>query len=92
MNVPPDEPWAFLNGQFVPGSLAKLPLFDAGLVQGAAVTDFVRTFKQQLYLLDKHLKRFRISCQLADIPLELKDRELAQNRHRADCEKQPTSA
>ena len=69
MNEPPDEPWAFLNGQFVPLSQAKLPLYDAGLVQGATVTDFVRTFRQELYLLDEHLQRFRTSCQLTEIAL-----------------------
>jgi branched-chain amino acid aminotransferase len=78
MNSPPDapderlpigEPVAFLNGQLVPFSQAKLPLYDAGLVQGACVTDFVRTFRLQLYRLRDHLERFSSSCRLAEIPL-----------------------
>jgi branched-chain amino acid aminotransferase len=78
MNLPPDptdktssaqEPAAFLNGQFLPFSQAKLPLFDAGLVLGATVTDFVRTFRSRLYRLQDHLERFRTNCRLAEIPL-----------------------
>ncbi|HEV8060231.1 MAG TPA: aminotransferase class IV, partial [Gemmataceae bacterium] len=78
MSLPPDasgnafpaqEPAAFLNGQFIPFSEAKLPLYDAGLVLGATVTDFVRTFRLQLYRLRDHLERFYDSCRLAEIPL-----------------------
>ncbi len=69
-NAPPaQEPVAFLNGQFLSFSEAKLPLYDAGLVLGATVTDFVRTFRRQLYRLQDHLERFCASCRLAEIPL-----------------------
>ena len=67
--APLGEPVSFLNGQFVPFSQAKLPLFDAGLVSGATVTDFVRTFRLQLYRLQDHLERFAASCRLAEIPM-----------------------
>ena len=87
MNLPPDpsdknrspiaEPASFLNGQFVPFSRAKLPLYDAGLVFGATVTDFVRTFRLQLYRLQDHLERFCTSCRLAEIPLASSVEDLA---------------
>jgi branched-chain amino acid aminotransferase len=87
MNVPPDSsssvassnssgPWAFLDGVLVPASEARLALFDAGLVQGATATDFVRTFHQKPYLLREHLERFGASCQLAEIPLQVSLEEL----------------
>ncbi len=87
MTLPPDapgtalqaqEPAAFLNGNFLPFSEAKLPLYDAGLVFGATVTDFVRTFRQNLYRLQDHLERFRTSCELAEIPLNASVEALTQ--------------
>jgi branched-chain amino acid aminotransferase len=87
MNLPPDdsadtrsaqEPVSYLNGQFMPFSQARLPLHDAGLVQGASVTDFVRTFRLQLYRLHDHLERFSASCRLAEIPLAMNLQALAE--------------
>ena len=87
MNLPPEaadeesrprEPASYLNGQFVPFSQAKLPLFDAGLVYGATVTEFIRTFRLQLYRLQDHLKRFYTSCRLAEIPIANSIDELTQ--------------
>ena len=78
MNSLPDESEAsltppgslcYLNGQFIPFSQARLPLYDAGFVLGATVTDFVRTFRLQLYLLRDHLERFCSSCRLAEVPM-----------------------
>lgn len=51
------EPLAFLNGQLLPQSQASLSLSDAGFVFGATVTDFCRTFRQRLYLPERHLGR-----------------------------------
>lgn len=87
MNLPPDESdghfsdqrsLAFFNGAFIPFSEARLPLYDAGIVFGATVTDFVRTFGQRLYLLQEHLDRFCTSCRLAEIPLTFSLDELGQ--------------
>lgn len=64
-------PWAYLNGRFVPVAHAALPLHDAGFVQGATVTDLVRTFRHEPYLLSEHLTRFRQSCALARLPLNV---------------------
>ena len=38
------EPIAYLKGEFVPNSQCVLNIYDLGIVLGAAVTDFVRTF------------------------------------------------
>lgn len=53
----------FLNGQWLDGSTAALPLYDAGIVLGATVSEFTRTFRQRLYRLEDHLDRFQASLQ-----------------------------
>jgi branched-subunit amino acid aminotransferase/4-amino-4-deoxychorismate lyase len=51
------EPIAYLDGQFVPITEAKLSIFDLGLVMGAAVTEMIRTFSHQPFRLEEHLAR-----------------------------------
>ena len=41
------EPLAYLKGEFVPASQCKLSIYDLGIVLGAAVTDFLRTFNHE---------------------------------------------
>jgi branched-subunit amino acid aminotransferase/4-amino-4-deoxychorismate lyase len=69
------EPVAYLKGEFVPASQCVLPIYDLGIVLGAAVTDFFRTFHQQPYRLDDHVQRFYRSCKYARItpPVSLAD-------------------
>jgi branched-chain amino acid aminotransferase len=69
-------PLAFLNGRFLPQADAHLPLNDAGFVLGATVTDLVRTFRFRLFRWADHLRRFRLSCDAASIPLSVTDNEL----------------
>jgi len=61
------EPIAYLKGEFVPASQCTLPVFDLGIVMGAAVTDLVRTFHQKAYRLEDHVRRFYQSCKYARI-------------------------
>ncbi len=61
------EPIAYLKGQFVPASQCCLPVHDLGIVLGAAVTDFLRTFHQRPYRMEDHLRRFYRSCNYARI-------------------------
>ena len=61
------EPIAYLKGEFVPASECKLQIYDLGIVIGAAVTDFFRTFHQVPYRLEDHLQRFYRSCRYARI-------------------------
>ncbi len=61
------EPLAYLKGEFVPASRCVLPVFDLGIVMGAAVTDFLRTFHQQPYRMENHVRRFYRSCRYARI-------------------------
>lgn len=76
------ERLAYLNGQLLPQSAARLPLHDAGFVFGATVTDLCRTFRRQLYRWPDHLARFRRSCQAVQIDVSLTDEELTGLAHR----------
>lgn len=51
------EPQAYLNGAYIPFTEAKLAVTDLGIVYGASVTEMVRTFSHQLFMLDEHLDR-----------------------------------
>ena len=62
-----NEPLTYLNGQLVSPADAGLPLYDAGFVFGATVTDLCRTFRHQLFRWPEHLARFRRSCVYAGI-------------------------
>ena len=61
------EPIAYLKGQFVPASECVLPVYDLGIVLGAAVTDFLRTFHQKPCRMQDHIARFYRSCKYARI-------------------------
>ena len=51
------EPIAYLDGEYVPISQAKVSVFDLGLVLGASVTEMIRTFNQTPFRLQDHLQR-----------------------------------
>lgn len=53
---------AYLNGEYIPHSECKLPIFDLGIVLGAAVTDFTRTFNGEPYRIEDHVDRLYKSC------------------------------
>ena len=62
-----NEPLAYLKGEYVPASQCVLPMYDLGIVLGAAVTDFMRTFGQEPYRVEDHVRRFYRSCKYARI-------------------------
>ena len=53
---------AYLNGEYIPHSECKLPVFDLGIVLGAAVTDFTRTFNGVPFRIEDHVERLYRSC------------------------------
>lgn len=81
------EPIAYLKGRFVPASQCTLPIYDLGIVLGAAVTDFLRTFHQRPFKMEEHVRRFYQSCKYARIEppvslaesLEISEKLLAEN-------------
>ena len=54
-------PVAALNGELIPFADAKLPVFDLGVMQGATVTERMRTMRHQPYQVAEHLARLRDS-------------------------------
>ncbi len=61
------EPLVFLRGKLVPASQASISIYDFGIVLGATVTDLLRTFRQQTYRVEDHVRRFYDSCKYARI-------------------------
>ncbi|WP_417388269.1 aminotransferase class IV [Gimesia sp.] len=72
------EAQAYLNGNFIPDSEAKLSVTDLGIVYGASVTEMVRTFQHQLFLLDDHLERLFSALDYACIEPPVSQAELKQ--------------
>src|SRR5262245_33126731 len=71
------EPLVYLNGQMLLASQARLPIYDAGIVLGATVTDQARTFRHKLYRLGDHLDRLFHSLEAARIEINLSKNQLA---------------
>src|SRR5262249_20880402 len=61
------EPIAYLNGQLIPAAQASVPVYDAGFVLGATVTEQLRTFGGELFRLPEHLARLKTSLETAGI-------------------------
>jgi len=61
------EPLAYLNGQLLPASQAAIPVYDAGFVLGATITEQLRTFRGEIFRLPEHLARLHASLKIAGI-------------------------
>lgn len=51
----------WLNGAELPFAEARLPVFDLSIMQGATITERMRTFRHQPFDVEQHLKRFQRS-------------------------------
>jgi branched-subunit amino acid aminotransferase/4-amino-4-deoxychorismate lyase len=51
----------------IPASQLALPVFDAGVVLGASVTEMLRTFNHRIYRLEDHLSRLAVGLRLTSI-------------------------
>lgn len=65
--MPDAEPWVYLNDRFVPASEAHLKIYDLGIILGATVTDFTRTYRHQPFRLEDHVARFFHSCRYVEL-------------------------
>ena len=70
------EAIAYLNGKFIPQSEAKLPVYDAGIVMGATVTEMIRTFDHKPFKLEEHIARLYRSMRYARFEVELTQEEM----------------
>jgi branched-chain amino acid aminotransferase len=76
------EPLVYLNGRMVPASQAVLPISDAGIVQGATVTEQTRTFRHRPWRLGEHLDRLFASLRCAGMEPGLSKEEFAAISHK----------
>ena len=72
------EPLAYLNGSWIPSCEAKLSVADLGIVYAASVTEMVRTFAHQAFMLDEHLDRLEAALEYVFIESPLSKEELKQ--------------
>lgn len=60
------QPVAWLNGKLIDAAQAAVPVGDLGVVAGASVTEFLRTFRHEPYRLAEHLARLLTSLDLLE--------------------------
>ena len=60
------RPVCFLNGEYVPFHEACLPVYDLGVMQGASITERLRTFSHDPFGVTEHLQRLRQSLSLVN--------------------------
>jgi branched-subunit amino acid aminotransferase/4-amino-4-deoxychorismate lyase len=61
----------------VPASQARLPIYDAGIVLGATVTEMTRTFHKRPWRLEEHLDRLFRSLRYTRMDIGLSKEQLA---------------
>lgn len=66
-----------VNGTMTDERHAVISVFDHGFLYGEGVYETLRTYRQQPFLLDRHLKRLRRSASLMALKAPLTDEELA---------------
>lgn len=69
------EPWAFVNGAWLPLSQVSISPFDTGFVQGVTVSEQLRTFNGVVFQFERHLLRLQRSLALVGINEPLLPRE-----------------
>ena len=62
------EPLAWINGTVQPFSQTGLPVWDLGVVAGAAVTEMARTYQHRPFRLEKHIDRLTNSLAALGFP------------------------
>lgn len=69
-------PLAYLNGRFLAADQASVPIWDRGVVQGATVTEMIRTFRGVPFRVSDHVSRFRHSLNYLGVTLAESDAKL----------------
>ena len=69
---------AYLNGEIVPESEAKISFRDRGFLYGDAVFDVARTFGGKIFKLDEHLERLYTSLKYLRIDPRMPKERMAE--------------
>ena len=64
MSTDSPQPIAWMNGEVIDAQQAAVPVGDLGVVAGASVTEFLRTFSHKPYRITEHLDRLKSSRNL----------------------------
>ena len=72
------EPLAWINGLLQPFSQTGLPVWDLGVVAGAAVTEMARTYQHRPFRLDEHIGRLTNSLCALGFPQAWTSEQLAE--------------
>lgn len=65
------HPVAWMNGELIDATQAAIPVGDLGVVAGASVTEFLRTFRHEAFRLDEHLSRLMTSLELLEFSTQI---------------------
>jgi len=57
----------FLNGKFIPGEQARLPILTPGFLYGWGLFETMRAYNNRIVYFDKHLERLKKSARLLDM-------------------------
>ena len=69
-------PVAWLNETYIPFANASVPVWDLGVVAGAAISEMARTYGHKPFRPDQHLQRFCASCDDLGLPNQFGANEL----------------
>jgi branched-chain amino acid aminotransferase len=67
---------AYVNGRICTPQEATVSVFDNGFLFGDGVYESIRTYHQELFLLDRHLRRLRTSAEMLALDPGMSDAEL----------------
>jgi branched-chain amino acid aminotransferase len=67
-----------VNGKISDAEHAVVPVLDHGFLYGEGVYETLRTYNQQPFLIDRHLRRLRTSASMIALSVPLTDAQLAE--------------
>ena len=67
-----------VNGTISDAQHAVVPVLDHGFLYGEGVYETLRTYNQQPFLFDRHLRRLRTSASMIALPMPLTDAQFAE--------------
>ena len=71
----PFQAVVYVNGRISDASTASVPVFDHGFLYGEGVYETLRTYHQEPFLFDRHLRRLRRSADMMALRVPFSDEE-----------------
>ena len=71
----------YLNGEYLPGSEARISVYDGGFLHGAGLFETMRADYGKIFRLDAHLDRMLNSAEKLGLPIERPDLPLSKDFH-----------